>query len=137
MRFLMLYSNQFAIGNKPIGIASLAAILKQNGHIFSLIDCTQWSIQSKAKMDSNLKGTKSLEFKFPSNPDRLPKRRPITFEGLVDEVFRSIEEFKPDIIGLSALTDDYPLGLGVMREVKRHFSAIPTIVPLTSYLLAS
>jgi anaerobic magnesium-protoporphyrin IX monomethyl ester cyclase len=127
MKFLMIYSNQFAVGNKPIGIASLAAILKQNGHTFSLIDCTKWSIQTKEECDLNMKGNKCLEYKFPSNPDRLPKRLPITFEGLVDEVLRSIEEFKPDIIGLTALTDDYPLGLGLMREVKRHFSTIPTI----------
>ena len=30
MKFCMIYSNQYAIGNKPIGIASLAAVLKNN-----------------------------------------------------------------------------------------------------------
>ena len=30
MKFCMIYPNQYAIGNKPIGIASLAAVLKNN-----------------------------------------------------------------------------------------------------------
>ena len=29
MKFYMIYSNQYATGNKPIGIASLSAILKK------------------------------------------------------------------------------------------------------------
>ena len=44
----MIYSNQFAVGNKPIGIASLAAITKQAGHSFKLFDCTQFSVIKNA-----------------------------------------------------------------------------------------
>ncbi len=46
MKFLMLYSNQFAVGNKPIGLASLSAILKQAGHEFHLFDCTEYSVKT-------------------------------------------------------------------------------------------
>ena len=127
MRFFMLYSNQFATGNKPIGIASLAAILKREGHQFRLFDCTNYSINVERKFDWNLAGARNLAFKYPSNPERLPERRDIDYHGLVEELLRDIDGFKPDIIGLSALTDDYPLGLGLMREVKRTFPDIPTI----------
>jgi len=123
----MIYSNQFAVGNKPIGIASLAAMLKREGHEFKLFDCTAYNIEAQGKQDSNVRGDKTLEFKIPSNLERFPKRAEVTFEGLVDDMIQSIDDFQPDIIGLSALTDDYPLGLGLMREVRRVFKDIPTI----------
>ena len=102
----MLYSNQFATGNKPIGIASLAAILKREGHQFRLFDCTNYSINVEKKLDWNLAGARNLAFKYPSNPERLPERRDIDYGGLVEELLRDIDGFKPDIIGLSGLTDD-------------------------------
>ena len=127
MRFFMLYSNQFAIGNKPIGIASLAAILKKAGHEFELFDCTSYNVLRPNKMDWNSAGEGKLEFKIVSNPERLPARLDVTYQGLMDELVRSVDGFKPDLIGLSALTDDYPLGLGLMRGVKQYFPQIPTI----------
>ena len=39
----------------------------------------------------------------------------------------AVDAFKPDLIGLTALTDDYPLGLGLMREIKTAFTQVPTI----------
>ena len=45
MKFYMIYSNQYATGNKPIGIASLSAILKREGHSFKLFDCTAYKVK--------------------------------------------------------------------------------------------
>lgn len=56
MRFFMLYSNQFASGNKPIGIASLAAVLKQAGHEFLLFDCTKYAVRGSNSFDVNAAG---------------------------------------------------------------------------------
>jgi len=133
MRFFMLYSNQFAVGNKPIGIASLAAILKRAGHEFELFDCTQFRLlrdESGADSDNdwNLAGAKTIAFKEPMNPELLPAREPIGYRALVERLIARIDAFKPDIIGLSALTDDFPLGLGLMRAIKPVFPSIPTIV---------
>ena len=132
MKFFMLYPNQFAVGNKPIGIASLAAILKSEGHQFELFDCTQYQLQRLAgdtdtNADWNLAGARTLAFKHPTNAERLPIRPAITYRQLIDRLIAAIDAFKPDIIGMSALTDDYPLGLGLMREVRRAFPSIPTI----------
>lgn len=131
MRFHMIYSNQFAIGNKPIGIASLAAMAKKAGHKFKLFDCTQYKVISEHKgdddIDWNLAGAKTVAFKHPANPERLPYRKAVTYRELIEKLIQEIDAFKPDIIGLSALTDDYPLGLGLMRKVRKTFSQIPTI----------
>ena len=127
MNFLMLYSNQFSVGNKPIGLSSLSAMAKQGGHQFHLFDCTEYSVKTQNKLDGNTQGYRNCQFKFPVNPERLPKREPITYYDLIDVFLRSIDRIKPDIIGLSALTDDYPLGLGLMRAARKSFSSIPTI----------
>jgi anaerobic magnesium-protoporphyrin IX monomethyl ester cyclase len=127
MKFLMLYSNQFAIGNKPIGLASLSAMLKQAGHEFHLFDCTEYSVKAQNKIDWNVQGVRNLEYKFPVNGERLPKPKPILYYDLIDEFLRTIDQVKPDIIGLSGLTDDYPLGLGIMRAAHKSYPSIPTI----------
>jgi radical SAM superfamily enzyme YgiQ (UPF0313 family) len=46
---------------------------------------------------------------------------------MVEQLIVEIDAFKPDIVGLSALTDDYPLGRALMKEVRRIFPSIPTI----------
>jgi radical SAM superfamily enzyme YgiQ (UPF0313 family) len=124
----MIYSNQYATGNKPIGIASLAATVKRAGHQFRLFDCTEFSvIRQGAFSDWNISGEKSLQFMIAKNQKRLPKREKVTYGELIDKVITDINNYKPDLIGLSALSDDYPLGLRIMDKVKKTFSKIPTI----------
>jgi len=128
MKFYMIYSNQYATGNKPIGIASLAATVKRAGHQFRLFDCTEFSvIRQGAFSDWNISGEKSLQFMIAKNQKRLPKREKVTYGELIDKVITDINNYKPDLIGLSALSDDYPLGLRIMDKVKKTFSKIPTI----------
>ena len=128
MKFYMIYSNQYATGNKPIGIASLSAILKKHGHDFKLFDCTQFSIIRDGEFsDWNKTGEKSLQFMVPENSERLPKREKVTYEQLINKVLEDIISYNPNMIGLSALSDDYPLGLRIMEKVKLRFQNIPTI----------
>jgi hypothetical protein len=129
MIFLMLYSNQFAVGNKPIGLASLSAIVKREGHQFHLFDCTEYSVKTdkeEARNGGKL-GSRQLEHKSAENNERLPIRKPVTFHGLKEELLSTIDQIKPDIIGFSGLTDDYPLGLALMRSVRLAFPSIPTV----------
>ena len=128
MKFYMIYSNQYATGNKPIGIASLSATLKKAGHDFKLFDCTQFSIVRKGVFtDWNKTGEKSLQFMVAENQERMPVREQVTYDQLIDKVIKDIDNYKPNLIGLSALSDDYPLGLRIMDKVKKNFSKIPTI----------
>ena len=128
MKFYMIYSNQYATGNKPIGIASLSATLKRAGHDFKLFDCTQFSIVRKGLFtDWNKSGEKTLQFMMAENQERMPAREQVTYDQLIDKVIKDIDNYKPNLIGLSALSDDYPLGLRIMDKVKKNFSKIPTI----------
>ena len=125
MRFLMIYPNQWAIGNKPIGIATLAAVAKSHGHQFKLFDFTPFVLGEGRGYEGV--GEMSMEFRPVKNPERLPTRRRLPKSEAFQLLLNEIEAFKPDIIGLSALSDDYPLGLQALRHVREHFR-IPTIV---------
>ena len=128
MKFFVIYSNQYTAGNKPIGIASLSAILKKAGHDFKLFDCTAYSIVRQGEFTEwNKAGEKTASFMVPKNSERLPQREQVTYQKLIDKVIKDIDNYKPDIIGLSALSDDYPLGLRIMEKVKKTFLKIPTI----------
>jgi len=124
----MIYSNQYAVGNKPIGIASLAAVIKKAGHEFRLFDCTQFSVTKGAEYTNwDKEGEKRLTFMVPENAERFPKREKVTYSQLIEKIIADIGNYNPDMIGLTALTDDYPLGLRIMEKVKKSFPKIPTI----------
>tara|TARA_Y100000294_G_scaffold71374_1_gene67643 strand:+ start:58 stop:399 length:342 start_codon:yes stop_codon:yes gene_type:complete len=84
----MIYSNQFAIGNKPIGIASLAAVLKKAGHQFRLFDCTKYSVlkPNEEFTDWNLSGEEILQFMRTRNNERMPIREKVTYDRLIGKV---------------------------------------------------
>ena len=122
----MIYSNQYAVGNKPIGIASLAAVIKKAGHEFRLFDCTQFSVTKGAEYTNwDKEGEKRLTFMVPENAERFPKREKVTYSQLIEKIIADIGNYNPDMIGLTALTDDYPLGLRIMEKVKKSFPKIP------------
>jgi hypothetical protein len=125
MRFFMIYPNQWATGNKPIGIATLAAVLKQSGHAFKLFDFTQFDMCEG--VGDRVVGEQSLEFKRVTNPERLPKRQQSSIKQVLNKLLEEIDAFHPDMIGVSALSDDYPLGLVALRHLRQHFGT-PTIV---------
>ena len=80
----MIYSNQYATGNKPIGIASLAAILKREGHSFKLFDCTAYQVKRLGEFtDWNKTGEKISQFNAAKNAERLPKREKVTYNELI------------------------------------------------------
>lgn len=126
MKFYMIYPNQFAVGMKPIGISMLAAVLKRSGHMFRLFDTTQFEVDSA--VNNNDIGTSRLEYRKLTNPERLPAKQEVTSQELLGILCEDIRNFGPDMIGLSALTDDYALGVFMLRHVKATFPQIPTIV---------
>lgn len=126
MKFYMIYPNQFAVGTKPIGISMLAAVLRQAGHSFRLFDTTQFTVDA-SETDNDM-GTARIEYKRVDNQERLPAKRDVTSERLLDLLTDDIRKFSPDVIGLSVLTDDYALGLMMLRHVRAALPGIRTIV---------
>lgn len=125
MRLLMIYPNQAGKGHKPIGVSMISAVLKEAGHDMRLFDFTKYDLGSKT--DARVR-EETLEFKEVVNKERDISRMKISFEETIDLLSKEIESYKPDFIGVSTLDDFYPLSVRVLREVKKRFKDIPTLV---------
>lgn len=125
MQLLMIYPNQVVKGHKPIGISMISAVLKGAGHDMRLFDLTKYDLGSKI---DDWVGEELLEFKKVQNIERDIPRIRVSFEEVIEELCEEINGYKPDLIGVSAISDFYPLGIRVLNELKTHFKDIPTIV---------
>lgn len=112
MKVLLVWPNKDQWGFKPMGLSLLSAILKRDGHEVDLFDTTyiDFVFQDNTSVRSKIKIFKPVDF---SNFDLEKKRVDLSQEVLV-----KLRDFKPDIVGISALSDEVDVGLDVSRIVK-------------------
>ncbi len=123
MKVLLVYPNQTVFGHKPLSLAMISAVLKEKEFETKLFDTSIWDIGSK---DLREAGEFSLEFKEVSNPERLPKRKQISLNELNNVFVDQIKLYKPDLIGFSVLSDNFPLARKLAIKAKENFD-IPII----------
>ena len=92
MKILFIYPNLYAQIGFNYGIASLSAVLKEHGHLTSLININE-------------------KLGYPLDLSRIKKE---------------VEDFAPDLIGFSLLTNQYQHALTIARSIKEYCS-VPII----------
>ncbi len=114
MKVLFVWPNKDQFGFKPMGIALLSAILKQNGHQTDLFDTTgiDFGFKDNTAVRSKLKIFKDVE-----SGDFDVSKQKLDLGG---ELIRKLDDFKPDIVGVSALSDEVPIGFEISRLVKQY-----------------
>ncbi|CAA6604924.1 hypothetical protein MTBLM1_40128 [Rhodospirillaceae bacterium LM-1] len=129
MKILFVYPEKYLNIGIPGGIAILSAQLKLHGHQVALFDST--FVKPKALKPPD------------SPPGLIYKDTGLTLYDLVanDPVSRpevvlqaQIDEFKPDLIALSAMTQSFDYGMNLLRSVRYDAKLIvggvhPTIAP--------
>lgn len=112
MRILLVWPNKDQFGYKPIGIALLAAILKQKGHKVDLFDTTfiNFGYKDNTEDRNRIRIFKPVDF---SGYD-LTKKEISIEQALLEKLNR----FQPDIIAVSALSDEIYIGFEVSRVAK-------------------
>jgi len=125
----MVYPNKVMVVRAPLGLGYIASYLKQSGHEMKLFDTTFMKC-SDTLGDDELRA-KLLQVE---NPDILNYN--VQVNNVFDELEKNINEYEPDIIGVSVVDPNYNFGLEIMRHCKKMFSNIPIIVggPLTSFI---
>lgn len=108
-KVLMVYADAFNDGILPIGLATLIAVLKPHFEV-KLFDTTFYP----GKFNEMRKWReKSLEYK---------KLEGELYEynktDVVEDFYKVVSDFKPDIIGVSATSSDYQLGLDLIKDIK-------------------
>lgn len=124
-KFLLIYPNQQEVGCKPPAVSTLAAVVKQAGHDFKLIDMTPYEIVSG--IASKEIGEERFEYKKVSNPERFPPRPKMSLEDFKALLRKEIEEYKPDLIGFTTIIHFFSMAKKLGPFIKT-FSSAPIIV---------
>ncbi len=114
MKVLFCWPNKDQFGFKPIGISLLSAILKQHGHEVALFDTSEYDFgfRDNTSVRSSLRIFKSIsntEFDFSKKKTDI--RRPL---------LERLSSFAPDVIAVSALSDEIDIGLRISQLAKEH-----------------
>jgi radical SAM superfamily enzyme YgiQ (UPF0313 family) len=124
MKVLMVSGNPYVMF-RNLGVSLLAALAKKNGHDFKLFDLSPYAFKVKSEHEI---GENRLEYRKISNPERAPKVERIPIDSLVPNLLKEVESYKPDLIGYSCSSMDYPLGRDLFKKIKGQLKNIPIIV---------
>lgn len=121
MKILFMWFNKGNFGLKPMGIALLSAILKRQGHDVELFDTTfiDFGYKGSSEIRNKIRSFKPVDL---SNYDVAKKK-----VDLRTELVKKLDDFKPDLIGVSALSDEVFIGLEASKVVKQWNSSIPVL----------
>ena len=115
IKVLFLYPNTFGMNMLPPAIALFSAILKKEGHQVEIFDTTYYSVDHD--MDSDGRKMEKLQivpYNFASRGIRMH-----TTDWKVD-LKKKVENYKPDLIALSATEDMWELGVQILDEIREY-----------------
>jgi len=128
MNILFIFPNIDIPGYKPIGISSLIAVAKKLDHKVRLFDTSFYNVKELSSnmvfLNSKQAGEEVLNF----IPVDLSKYGIEKKDVDLKLVFSSVlSEFKPDLVALSIFSQEYALGMFLMKIVKEVDKNILTI----------
>ena len=119
-KILIVYPNTMMATLLPVGISSLAAVLKQAGHDVELFDTTFYQTENLSfeKKKEWLLQVKPFEFTAPFKGDA---------EQMYQDFKSMVNDYKPDIIGVSVVEDTIPQALLLLEEIKDYDPWVPRV----------
>jgi anaerobic magnesium-protoporphyrin IX monomethyl ester cyclase len=125
MNFLMIYPNNTGASRVPLGIVYLLTILKEQGHKVRLFDMTFYGVN----VDNNYVDVRSSNLNF--------KRIDLTAYGVVyenstmeevkNDLVAEIEQFKPDVVGVTISEEISSTGFALASAVKEIYPEIKMV----------
>lgn len=112
IRVLLVLANSFMDNLIPLGISLLSASLKNAGHEVKLFDTTFYKTREitgdEVRVETlQVKSTNLADFGiFPKKSD------------IIEDFIKLINEFKPDLIGVSVVESTYSIGLELLNSIK-------------------
>lgn len=122
MKTLFLYPNLRGMNMLPPSVAILSTLLKRQGHTVDLFDTTHWLIPGEEHFDSD----KAKERNLNVRPFDFEERVTLHDTDVFDDFSRKVQSFSPDLIAVSATEDIFPVGLRLLRHIRR--ARIPTLL---------
>lgn len=108
MKVLLVYCNSMLENALPVGLSQISACLKEAGIQVDLFDTTFYRFGNKSDTENRIEA-----LQFPPCP--------LNFrEGNMYEEFKKkIEEFKPDLIGFSAVEPTFNVGMRLLESARK------------------
>ncbi|TRZ53937.1 MAG: radical SAM protein [Dehalococcoidia bacterium] len=125
MKFLMIYPNNTGNSRVPLGIIYLLTILRERGHSIRLFDMTFYDLDILANI--NIMRAKNLNFRA---IDRTPygvTYKKSTMEDVKNDLIEEIEQFRPDVIGVSIVEDTSRVSFDLASIVKKRYPGIKIV----------
>lgn len=111
-KVLLIYPNCMMMNLLPSSIASLSAYLKHNGVDVELFDTTFYQTEEESFDD---KKVKLLQVKpFDMGVEIKPEQE------MYNDLNIMVNDYKPDLIGISLVEDTIPLGLKLLRFIREY-----------------
>jgi radical SAM superfamily enzyme YgiQ (UPF0313 family) len=115
-KVLFFFPNEPLVGVTPSNLAILSAVLKKEGFQTKLFDCTSYASPREDQSDETQdeKRTK-LGHSVPTEIDKYIK---VKEENVYDAFVRTVEEYKPDIIGITLVDSTIQFSYNFLEKIK-------------------
>ena len=121
-RVLFIYPTPFRVTGLPVGIASLAAVLKEGGHSVKVFDTALYRHQDD-RSQAAIRAERMISKEVRDEDRYLPERNALPEEDLA----ALIRSYKPDLIGFSLLEIMFAESVRLAGCIKKEFPQIPII----------
>lgn len=113
LKIMLIYPNLRGMNMLPPAIGLLSAVLKRSGYDVRLFDTTYYQKIDGKEYDSD--GSKAE--RLMARPFEMPNDISVKTTDCFEDFRKAVEEFKPDLLALSATEDMFPLGIKLLRKV--------------------
>ena len=114
---LFIYPNTFGMNMLPPAIATFSAILKQHNHQVQVFDTTYYAVDYGIDSDGSKEQGLNV---IPFSKEMEKKNLRIKNTNWKTDLKKQLEEFKPDLLALSATEDMWELGIHILEEIKEY-----------------
>ena len=117
-KILLIYTSLFKITGLPVGVASISAVLKQNGFQVKIFDTAFYNTENAVDE------TKLRENRLMSKPISNDSILRINDTNIFDDLRALILDFNPVIVGISIFESTYHLSVLLAKSIKTKFPNI-------------
>ena len=125
IKVLFIYPNTYGMNMLPPAIAMFSSILKKEGHDVQMFDSTYYNTDHGIDSDgSKMERLNVVPFKMDK------KMLALKTTDWREDIKKQVNDYKPDLIGISATEDMWELGVKILHEIKDYKikNKIPVIV---------
>jgi radical SAM superfamily enzyme YgiQ (UPF0313 family) len=119
---LLIHANSTLDTLIPPNLSIISAFLKRDGIDVKLFDTTFYRTRDKTGDDARVNTLQVKETNFEDSGVYLYNT------NMQEDFVKIVQDYKPNLIGLSAVSLTYPFGVGLLKKLREEGNLTPTIV---------